>query len=728
MDPNRWAHIRAMFEAALEHEPSARVAFLEAACAGDEDLLHEVASLLQSHADEGPLDRLMEDVNEGVHKRLLPDRVEGRRVGPYALIEALGRGGMGQVFRARRADGQFEQEVALKLIAVGLPSEEARSRFLVERQILASLQHPNIARLLDGGVSEHGQPYFVLEVVPGEPIDRYCAPHRLPIEERVQLVLDVCDAVQYAHRQLVVHRDLKPSNILVAEGQEAEAGRVKLLDFGIAKLLDPAIVGEGLVPQTRTGWLPMTPEYASPEQVRGDTITTASDVYQLGLVLYELLTGRRPYTVEGRRPSEVERIVCEQEPLRPSTAVTEAAADGEGQEPRAAARKLRGDLDTIVLKALRKEPERRYESVQQLADDLRRYLQGRPVSAHPDSWAYRGRKFVRRHRWGVAVTALVGVLLTASVVALSVQNTRLAEERDRAALEATKKAHVQDFMIQLFSQTDASTAPAEVAAIRDVLERGTARVERDLADHPAIRADMLQAVGAVHQQLEQYDAARPLLEDALHAFEAAYGPAHPSVASAARGLAGVARATDDLEYAEALYRRALSIYKDAEANHPIRVAAARHDLAVVLHEQGQPISAQLLFDKALPVYRNTVGRGHASVAAVFASAAAVERTLHNYARADALLAEALAILDHAARPDHPDRPRYLLERAGMLRAQEAYVEAEPLLVKAHTLVEAHHADTDPELQEDVLKALVGVYRELGQPEIAATYDVLLAER
>jgi len=326
MDPNRWAHIRAMFEAALEHEPSERVAFLEAACAGDEDLLREVASLLQSHAEEGPVDRMMEDINEGIHGRLMPDAVEGRRVGPYALIEELGRGGTGQVFRARRADGQFEQEVALKLIAVGLLSDEVRTRFLMERQILASLQHPNIARLLDGGVSEQGQPYFVLEVVPGEPIDRYCATHRLPIEERVQLVLDVCDAVQYAHRQLVVHRDLKPSNILVAEGQEAEAGRVKLLDFGIAKLLDPGVVGEDLLPKTRTGGLPMTPAYASPEQVRGETITTASDVYQLGLVLYELLAGRRPYSVEGRRPSEVERIVCEQEPVRPSAAATEVAA------------------------------------------------------------------------------------------------------------------------------------------------------------------------------------------------------------------------------------------------------------------------------------------------------------------------------------------------------------------------------------------------------------------
>ena len=727
MEHERWKEVRAIFEAALSRDPSERAPFLERACAGDAEVLHDVRSLLQSHAEEGPVDRMMEDINEGIHGRLMPDAVEGRRVGPYALIEELGRGGTGQVFRARRADGQFEQEVALKLIAVGLLSDEVRTRFLMERQILASLQHPNIARLLDGGVSEQGQPYFVLEVVPGEPIDRYCATHRLPIEERVQLVLDVCDAVQYAHRQLVVHRDLKPSNILVAEGQEAEAGRVKLLDFGIAKLLDPGVVGEDLLPKTRTGGLPMTPAYASPEQVRGETITTASDVYQLGLVLYELLAGRRPYSVEGRRPSEVERIVCEQEPVRPSAAATEVAAV-EGQEPRAARRKLRGDLDTIVLKALRKEPNRRYDSVQQLADDLRRYLQGRPVSAHPDSWAYRGRKFVRRHRWGVAVTALVGVLLTASVMALSVQNTRLAEERDRAALEATKKAHVQDFMIQLFSHTDAATAPAEVAAISDVLDRGAARVARDLADHPAIRADMLQAVGAVHQQLEQYAAARPLLEDALHAFEAAYGPAHPSVASAARDLAEVARAEGDLGRAEAFYRRALSIYEDAAADHPMRIAAARHELAVVLHDKGQPTSARALFDKALPVYRNTLGHSHASAAEVFAAAAAVEQTLHNYARADALLEEALAILDHAARPDHPDRPRYLLDRASVARAQGAYTEAEPLLIEAHTLVQTHHAATAPELREDVLEALVSMYRELGQPETADTYDMLLAGR
>jgi len=727
MEQKRWREVRAIFEAALGREPSERAGFLEAACAGDAELHHEVTSLLQSHAEEGPVDRMFEEVKRGVHKRLMPDDVEGRRVGPYELIEELGSGGMGQVFRARRADGQFEQEVALKLIAFGLPSNEARTRFLIERQILASLQHPNIARLLDGGVSEQRQPYFVLEVVPGEPIDQYCETNCLSIEERLQLVLDVCEAVQYAHRQLVVHRDLKPSNILVAEGEAGEVGRVKLLDFGIAKLLDPGVVGDGLVPQTRTGWLPMTPEYASPEQVRGETITTASDVYQLGLVLYELLTGRRPYNVEGCRPGEVERIVCEQEPVRPSTAVTGAAAGGEGQEKRIARRKLRGDLDTIVLKALRKEPERRYESVQQLADDLRRYLRGRPVSAHPNSWAYRGRKFVRRHQWGVAVTALVGALLTASVVALSVQNTRLVEERDRAELEATKKAHVQEFMIELFSQTDASTAPEKVAAISDVLDRGAARVKRDLVDHPAIRADMLQAVGAVHKQLEQYAAARPLLEDALQTFESAYGPAHLSVAAVARDLARVVQAMGDLEHAEALYRRVLSIYKDAEANHPIRVAAARHDLAVVLHEQGQPASARSLFDKALPVYRDALGRGHASTAKVFAAAAAVERTLHNYARAAELLAEALDILDHAARPDHPDRPRYLLDRASVMRALGAYDKAEQLLVDVHSLVEAHHADTDPELRGDVLEALVDFYHERGKPDVAASYGTSLTE-
>jgi len=728
MKPDRWEHVRTLFEAALERAPSERAAFLRAACAGDPGLHAEVASLLQSHATDGQVDRMMEAMTGGSHRRPGADDVEGRRVGPYALIEELGRGGMGRVFRARRADGQFEQKVALKLTAVGFPSEEARTRFLVERQILASLNHPHIARLLDGGMTADGQLYFALEMVPGDPIDTYCKTNGVPIQTRVQLVLDVCEAVQHAHRQLIVHRDLKPSNILVSEDDAREIGRVKLLDFGIAKLLDPAVVGDGPVPQTRTGRLPMTPGYASPEQVRGDSITTASDVYQLGLVLYELLTGQRPYSVKGRTPSEIERIVCEEQPPRPSAAVTAASVTAEGQGIHAVRRALQGDLDTIVLKALRKEPERRYASVQQLADDLRRYLQGQPVSAHPDSWAYRGRKFVRRHRWGVAVTALVGALLTASVVALSVQNARLAAERDRAELEAAKKAHVQDFMIELFSHTDASTTPQQVAAISGVLNRGAARVERDLADHPAIRADMLQAVGAVHKQLEQYAAAGPLLEKALHAFEAAYGPAHPSVAAAARDLAEVAQAKGDLDRSEALHRQALSIYEDAAADHPIRTAAARHDLAVVLHEKGQPISAQSFFDKALPVYRNTLGRSHASAAEVFAAAAAVEQTLRNYARADHLLEEALDILAHAARPGHPDRPRYLIDRAELLRAQGAYAEAEPLLIEAHTLVETHHADTNPELREDVLEALVAVYCDLERPEAAAAYRTFLAER
>ena len=728
MKPDRWERVRTLFEAALERAPSERAAFLEAACAGDPGLHAEVASLLQSHATDGQVDRMMEAMNGGSQKNLWADDVEGQRVGSYALIEELGRGGMGRVFRARRADGQFEQEVALKLIAGGFPSEETRTRFLVERQILASLNHPHIARLLDGGVTAHGQPYFVLEMVPGEPIDQYCQTHRLSIEQRVQLVLDICDAVQHAHRQLIVHRDLKPSNILVAEGPADAVGRVKLLDFGIAKLLDPEMADGSLTLQTRTGGLPMTPGYASPEQVRGDSITTASDVYQLGLVLYELLTGQRPYSVKGRTPSEIERIVCEEQPTRPSAAVTAASVTAEGEGIHAVRRTLQGDLDTIVLKALRKEPERRYASVQQLADDLRRYLEGRPVTAHPDSWAYRGRKFVRRHQWGVAIAALVGMLLTAAVVALSVQNTRLAAERDRAALEATKKAHVQDFMIELFSHTDASTTPEEVAAIGDVLHRGTARVQRDLADHPAIRADMLQAVGNVHRELEQYAAARPLLEDALATFEATYGAAHPSVAAAARDLAKVERADGHLDRAEALYRQARAIHEEEHADRSIRIAAATYDLAVVLHEKGEPAAAKALFDEALPVYRSVLGHGHASAAEVFAAGAAVERKLGHYARADALLKEALAILDHAARPEHPGRPRYLIDRAELLRAQGAYAEAEPLLIEAHTLVETHHADTNPELRGDVLEALVAVYRELEQPEAAAAYRTFLAER
>jgi non-specific serine/threonine protein kinase/serine/threonine-protein kinase len=340
----------------------------------------------------------------------------GRRLGAYQIAREIGRGGMGAVYLATRADDEFHKQVAIKIVAAPLGDDDLLRRFRRERQILAELEHPQIARLLDGGTTEEGLPYLVMEYVDGVRIDEYCAARHLGIADRLRLLLKVCDAVQLAHNNLVVHRDLKPGNILVtADGQP------KLLDFGIASLVS----ADDQASTTRTGLAAMTPEYASPEQVRGERVTAASDVYSLGVLLYELLAGVAPYALAGKRPDEVYRIVTETEPLRPSLAAERTATP-------ALARQLRGDLDAIVLAALRKEPQRRYASVTLLADDVRRYLEGQPVTARGEAVSYRARKFVRRHRLSVGAAAAVLLTLIGGIVATTRQ-ARLAEEQRREA-------------------------------------------------------------------------------------------------------------------------------------------------------------------------------------------------------------------------------------------------------------------------------------------------------
>jgi len=436
MTPERWQQVKAVFQAALERSASDRESFLNAACAGDEALRAEVASLL---AEQEKLSGFIATpVMEKIEVEAAPSN---RRIGPYRIERELGHGGMGVVYLALRDDDQYQKQVAIKLIRRGFDADHVVNRFRHERQILATLDHPNIARLLDGGTTEDGLPYFVMEYVEGLPIDDYCDEHRLKIEARLELFRKVCAAVQYAHQNLIVHRDLKPGNILITR-----EGEPKLLDFGIAKLLNPEAF-PGAVPATATWERPMTLAYASPEQTRGLPVTTASDIYSLGVVLYELLTGRRPYRVEeGGLPHELARVICEQEPERPSTAISrvEAITQPAGEEtvritpdaisrtrgaPQARLRRqLKGDLDNIVLVALRKEAQRRYASVEQFSDDIGRYLEGRPVIARPATVAYRAAKFIQRHKAGVVAAALIVVSLLGGII-VSTRQARIAERR-----------------------------------------------------------------------------------------------------------------------------------------------------------------------------------------------------------------------------------------------------------------------------------------------------------
>jgi non-specific serine/threonine protein kinase/serine/threonine-protein kinase len=435
MTPEELEKVGEILEQALAVQPAERSRFLEQACTGNAALRCEVESLLASHEQAGNFlnPPAIADAASAPRASVLP----GRRIGAYDILEEIGRGGMGEVFAAARADGLYEKTVAIKLVRGGYDTEFILERFRNERQILASLDHPNIARLLDGGTTADHIPYLVMELVEGVPIDAYCDAHKLSVSERLRLFRQVCGAVQYAHQRLVIHRDIKPSNILVTEN-----GTPKLLDFGIAKILDASGNTEA------TMLRPMTPEYASPEQVRGEPITTATDAYSLGVVLYQLLTGRSPYRVDTRTPAKLAHAITDVEPERPSTSVqrTEAVPkNGETQEltpelvsstrelsPLRLQRRLRGDLDFILLKALRKEPDKRYSSVEQLSEDLRRHLEGLPVNARKGTWNYRAGKFIRRHRAAVAAASLVLLTLVVGVIA-TLREARIAEANRRRA-------------------------------------------------------------------------------------------------------------------------------------------------------------------------------------------------------------------------------------------------------------------------------------------------------
>ncbi len=422
MTPERWQQVKGIFQQALEQETGRCAEFLDEACGDDAELRREVESLLRE--DQGatnPLDKPLSQVAATLISADHDSPMLGRRIGVYRVTGLIGLGGMGAVYRAARDDQQYQKEVAIKLVKGGLGPDFALQRFRRERQILARLEHPNIARLLDGGATEEGWPYLVMEKIDGQTISDYCELHSLSVQQRLELFRSVCAAVQYAHQNLIIHRDIKPSNILVTND-----GVPKLLDFGIAKLLDPeqslntASTDPG---QTATAMRVMTPAYASPEQARGEPVTTSTDIYSLGIVLYELLTGQRPYQIKGNSFAEIERAICGTEPEKPSAAVRQ---NSPGQIK--LSRQLTGDLDNIILMAMRKEPERRYASVEQFSEDIRRHQNGLPVNARQDTVRYRTSKFVRRHRWGVVASTLIALLLIGGA-AFSTYQARRAERR-----------------------------------------------------------------------------------------------------------------------------------------------------------------------------------------------------------------------------------------------------------------------------------------------------------
>ena len=561
-------------------------------------------------------DTLVEGAMAGPPQAFQPPR----RVGPYQLIRELGQGGMGTVFLAARADEQFMKRVALKVVRAP-DSQQDVQYFRRERQILAGLEHPNIARLLDGGSTEDGLPYFVMEEVEGEPIDRYSDEHQLSVSERLRLFEGVCLAVQYAHRSLVVHRDLKPGNILVT-GE----GVPKLLDFGIAKLLVPSMVGAG----ARDTMVAMTPDYASPEQVRGGSITTATDVYSLGVILYELVTGHSPYRVKSGEHVELLKAVCEEEPERPSTAVgrTEERRHPDGTSsvitpeevgrlrhdtPRRLKRGLQGDLDAIILAALQKDPTQRYPSVEALSRDIHRYLVGVPVTARKAGNVYRLRKLASRHKLGVAAGATIFGLLVALALAMTLQASRIRRERDRAAAEATRAAAeatkvraMNAFLQDALGAADPWAKGSKNVSLLDALRQARVKAQSTLQGQPLVEAAMLQSIGTTLGHLAEFTEAEQALQKAYDLRVSAAGPRSAEAAESLVRLAGLYSDWHRFDQAEKAGREAVAITREVYGPRSLEVAAAMYPLGGLMQRKADLKELRPLAEEMLSIARAPV--------------------------------------------------------------------------------------------------------------------------
>ena len=499
-----WEKVDKLFAAAIELEDSKRLEFLKSKCGEDIRLLNEILSLLNEEQTIHPLLNKKASDFINVDEKL---NFVGQQIGNYKLVEEIASGGMGTVFLAERCDGIFEQKVALKIIKPGLSTIPIIRRFQHERQILAKLQHPNIAKLFDGGVTEDRRPFFTMEYVEGVPIDEFCDQKKLNIKQRLKLFIKVCETVQYAHNNLVIHRDLKPSNILIQKD-----GSIKLLDFGISKVLSAESANIDLPTITQTEINLLTPEYSSPEQIKNSSISVSTDVYSLGLILYKLLTGKNAHEFKLRTYNEFEKVICETTIAKPSTVLVNSAKaifENRNANEKKLRKILSGDLENICLMALRKEPERRYASVEMLAYDIERYLDDLPILARKESFTYISKKFLIRHK-AAAITAISLFFIINSVIFF--YTIQLKEERDKANLEAMKSEKIATFLKELFLVSDPDESKGETITARELLDEGAAKLSAGLDDELVIKSQLLNTIGNVYSNLGLYNSAEEIFK------------------------------------------------------------------------------------------------------------------------------------------------------------------------------------------------------------------------
>jgi serine/threonine-protein kinase len=592
MSDSRWEKLCQLFGEVIELPPAERELFLASACIDDPEMRKEIESLLASNAEAGQfLESLNLPILPAPSQTDADDPRIGRLLGPYRIIRRVAHGGMGEVYEAIRDDGVFTMRVAVKLVQFGMPREEILRRFKAERQVLATLEHPNIARLMDGGTTEDGIPYLVMEYVDGKRIDEYCDEQKLSIEGRLSLFLTVCSAVQYAHQHLVIHRDLKPNNILITP-----EGKPKLLDFGIAKLLTDNSAGSG--PEiTKTGFNIFTPEYASPEQVRGEDVTTSSDVYSLGMLLYKILTGQKPYEFKSALPHDIARTVLESEATKPSNKNPTIRSTLSAEKIR---RIFVGDLDNIVLMALRKEQARRYTSVEQFADDIGRYLDNLPVHARTNTFQYRARKFIRRNRIGVIAAMLIMLSLLGGIGATLYQVRVTSLEKARAESINVFLKRMLSYSNPVLALPRKSTGETTMA---EVLNEATKQVESgQFNDQPDVKAELEEIIGNSYNAQGRYDDALKHYQAYVDLQSRLYSSDDPRTVEARGVQAGIFWAKGEFASAEHIYREVLPVmraqYHSGQINADV-LAPMLNMFAYLRRTQGDSREAELLFRETI---------------------------------------------------------------------------------------------------------------------------------
>src|SRR5471030_2344871 len=695
--------LMAIVTKALRRLPGERDTYIRSACQGDEALLREVGEALEWEARmSGPLRQPATSTRPTLGMGAHP--MTGAVIGPYRLIEKIGEGGMAEVWLGEQTTPVC-RTVAIKLIKAGMETKAMIARFESERQALALMDHPAIARVFDAGATAEVRPYFVMEYVPGIPITQYCDRHRLSTRERLELFIQVCEGVQHAHQKAIIHRDMKPSNVLISV-QDGKAA-VKIIDFGVAKALGQRLTEKTMF--TEMGMLVGTPEYMSPEQAEltGRNVDTRTDVYSLGLILYELLVGALPFdSKELRRAgfAEILRRIREEDPPRPSTrfrtlgdSLAESARNRK-TEPGVLARQLQGDLDWIAMKALEKDQTRRYGSPSDLAAEIGRYLRDEPVLASPPSVAYRAGKFVRRHRAGVGVAAGVFLLLLGFAITMTVQARRIARERDRANREAEVSRRVQDFLTGLFQVSSPNEARGNSVTAREILDKGARRIDTQLGAQPVIQAQLMHTMGVVYRNMGLLGQAQPLLERALEIRRRVLGSEHRDTLRSITELAWLYRNQARLEEAERLLRAELEVLGRTLGPDDIETFRSENILARILGRPGgSPEEAEKLLEEALPRERRALGPEHEVTLESTFSLARAYGTRGRVKESEKLYREVLAARRRILGPEHPLSLFSMYALGEQLLNDHRYQEAEPLfrevLETQRRILGPEHQDT-----------------------------------